>query len=145
MRMTAGLVLIAASLVLVTAAFGDDDPIAARQALMKRNGAEARTAFLMAKGRMPFDPAAAATAMNDIATDMAILPTLFPPGSDQGKTKASPDVFTNMDDFKALAATMATDAKAAATAAPQGVDAFAAAFTTVDSDCSACHRKYRVR
>jgi cytochrome c556 len=48
-----------------------------------------------------------------------------------------------MDDFKALAAQLATDAKAAATAAPNGVDAFKTAFFTVNGDCSACHKKYR--
>ncbi len=81
--------------------------------------------------------------MNSIATDMATFPTLFPPGSDQApKTEASPDIFTHMDDFKALAAKLAADAKTAADSAAIGLDAFTTAYNTVGQDCTACHNKY---
>jgi cytochrome c556 len=125
-------------------ALAADDPVAQRQALMKSNNAAAKLAFAMVKGRAPFDPVAAAKAMNDIAADMAIFPTLFPPGSDKApKTEASSDIFANMDDFKALAAKLAADAKTAADSAAISLDAFTAAYTTVGNDCTACHNKYR--
>jgi cytochrome c556 len=125
-------------------AFAADDPVATRQQLMKQNGQAAKLGYQMIKGKMPFDPAAAAKAMNQIAADMVTFPTLFPPGSDEGaKTTASPDIFTNMDDFKALAAKLGADAKTAAGAAANGVDAFSVAFGAIDHDCGGCHQKYR--
>ena len=145
MRMKYGLALAALGVVFATAAVGQSDPIAARQALMKKNGQESRTAFLMAMGRQPFDATAAAAAMNALADDMKVLPTLFPAGSDQGNTKASPDIWTHMDDFTQRAAQLGTDATAAAAAAADGVDAFKIAFEAVNADCSGCHRLYRVR
>ena len=145
MRVKVGLLLVAFGVALTTAAVSADDPIAARQALMKRNGQEARNGFMMAKGRVPFDAQSAADSMNALAADMEILPTLFPPGSDQGDTKATAAAFENPDDLKALAMQLGTDAKAAAAAAPDGVDAFATAFDKIDADCSACHQKYRGR
>ena len=71
--------------------------------------------------------------------------TLFPEGSDKGDTHASPDIWKNMEDFKALAAKLGTDAGAAAAVARQGVDAFKVAFNTVGGDCGACHQKYRLK
>jgi len=121
-----------------------DDPVVVRQQLMKQNGQAAKLGYMMIKGKVPFDAAAAAEAMNEIATDMETFPSLFPPGSDAGsKTTASPDIFANTDDFKALAAKLGADAKTAATAAASGPEAFAAAFGAIDQDCGGCHRKYR--
>jgi cytochrome c556 len=137
--------LLAASAVALTGvALGADDPVAARLQLMKENGAASKVVSSMVKGRTPFDATAAASALNKIAADMVTFPSLFPPGSDKApKTTASPDIFTNMDDFKALAAKLGTDAKAAADAAATSPDALAAAFNLVSQDCAACHRKYR--
>lgn len=146
MRMRIGVAFAVAGVLIAGMALGQDDPIAARKALMKRNGEEAKLAFQMVKGTTPFDATAAATAMNQLAADMEILPTLFPPGSETGgDTKASPDVFTNLDDIKARAAKLGTDAKAAAEAAAQGPDAFATAFNAINDSCSGCHEKYRLR
>ncbi len=125
-------------------ALAEDDPVVARQQLMKANGAAAKLGYMMARGKVPFDAAAAAEAMNKIADDMNTFPTLFPPGSDKAaKTTASPDIFANMDDFKARAAQLQTDARAAAAAAANGVDAFSVAFDAIDHDCGGCHQKYR--
>jgi len=145
MRIGVAVALAALSIALAGVAVGQDDPIAARQALMKTNNESAKTAFLMVKGTNPFDATAATAAMNEIAADMVTFPTLFPAGSDQGDTHASPDIFSNMDDFKALAAQLVIDAKAAAEAANGGLDAFKVAFDAVNKDCFGCHQKYRVK
>jgi cytochrome c556 len=144
MRLRVGLALAALSIVFVGAAFGEDDPILARQLLMKANNAASKVAFEMVKGTTPFDAAKAAEAMKTIASDMETFPTLFPDGSDQGDTKASPTIWENMDDFKALAAKLGADATTAAGAAANGLDAFKEAFGTVGGDCGACHKKYRM-
>jgi cytochrome c556 len=145
MRIATGLSILAFGAVLATgAALGQDDPIAARQALMKANGAASKVAFDMVRGTTPFDAAKAMEAMKTIAADMEEFPTLFPEGSDQGDTKASPAIWQNMDDFKALAAKLGADANAAAEAASGGLDAFKTAFGAVGQDCGACHQKYRM-
>lgn len=144
MKLTAVVVpFLAIAAITSNIAFAADDPVVLRQQLMKQNGQAAKLGYMMIKGKVPFDAAAAATAMNEIATDMETFPSLFPPGSDTGKTTASSDIFANTDDFKALAAKLGADAKAAATAAASGPEAFAAAFDAIDQDCGGCHRKYR--
>jgi cytochrome c556 len=143
MRVVAGIAA-AVSLVLVAGiAAGQDNPIQTRQQLMKANNAAARSVFGMVSGKTDYDAKTAADAMNQIASDMEQFVTLFPEGSDGAGSEASPDVWTNFDDFKALAAKAGSDAKAAAEAAPNGVDAFKTAFSTLNGDCMACHRKYR--
>jgi cytochrome c556 len=144
MRIQVGLALAIASAVLVGGAVGQDDPIAARQAIMKANNSATRDAFGMASGKTPYDAAAAAAHMSKIASDMETFVTLFPEGSDQGDTEASPAIWQNIDDFKALAAKLAADTKAAADAAPGGIEAFKAALNAVGGDCQACHQKYRM-
>ncbi|HVZ13199.1 MAG TPA: cytochrome c [Bauldia sp.] len=145
MRAVIGVGIAALALVVAGAAFGDDDPVHARQQLMKMNNASAKAAFGMIKGTTPYDATQAAAQMNQIATDIETFVTLLPPDSaNAAGTYASPDIWTNMDDFKALATKLDTDAKAAAAAAAGGVDAFKVAFAAVNSDCSACHKKYRL-
>ena len=145
MRMKFGLATVAAAVLVTGVAVGQDDPIAARRALMKRNGEESKVVFDMIRGTTPFDAAAAAEAMNALSADMVVLPTLFPPGSDQGDTKASPEIFTNMDELKTLAAHLQADAKTAADAAANGLDALKVAFDAVGADCGACHQRFRMR
>jgi len=145
MRAVIGMGIAALALVVAGAAFGDDDPVHARQQLMKMNNASARAVFGMIKGTTPYDATQAASQMTQIASDMDTFVTLFPPESANAPgTYASPDIWTQLDDFKALAAKLQTDAKAAAAAAPGGLDTFKTAFLTVNGDCSACHNKYRL-
>ena len=128
-----------------TIALAQADVIKERQALMKANGGAAKQAVELFSGAKPYDAAAAAAAAEAIATDMEKFPTLFPEGSDQGETTASPAIWQKMDDFKALAAKTVTDSRAAAAAAPQGADAFKAAFAAVGGDCQSCHEQFRVK
>jgi cytochrome c556 len=132
------------SLILVAgAASGQDDPIKARQQLMKMNNAAVRAAFGLATGKAPYDAAKAADAMNAIAADMEQFVTLFPEGSNGPGSEASDAVWTSFDDFKALAAKLGDDAKVAAAAAPNGPDALRTALAAVNGDCMSCHQKYR--
>ena len=143
--MRLGLAFVAVSIILTGVAIGQDDPIAARQQLMKMNGAALKTSLDMVQEKVAFDAAQAAKAMNTIVSDIETFPTLFPEGSDVGDTKASPEIWTNNEEFKALAAKLATDAKAAAEAAGQGLGAFKTAFAAVGADCGACHKQFRLR
>jgi cytochrome c556 len=121
------------------------DPIAERQALMKQNAAAAKTIFQMVQGKEPFDAAAAQAAFEKIAADMKVFPSLFPEGSDQGKTTAAPAIWTDKAGFDAIAAKLGADAAAGAAAAPNGLDAIKDAATAVGGSCQSCHEKFRVK
>ena len=120
-------------------AHGADDVLAQRQALMKENAAATRTIFQMVQGKAPYDAAAAQAAFEKIAADMKIFPTLFPAGSDTGKTTASPEIWKDEAGFDALAAKMQADAAAGAAAAPNGLDAIKASAGAVGGSCQSCH------
>lgn len=145
MRLKGPLAVAAFATATVFAVFanGQDNPITAREALMKSNGQQAGIAGQMLRGDAPYDATAAAAAMNKIAENMVTFVTLFPAGSDAGDTRALPAIWQNMADFEAHATKLVTDAKAAAATAANGKEAFAAAFGAVGGDCGACHQLYR--
>ncbi len=143
MHLKWALAVIAVGIGVAGAAFAADDPIKARQAIMQKNQDAAKIAFGMAQGQVPFDAAQAAAAMKDLEDDMVVFPTLFPDGSDQGETSASPAIWQNMEDFKAHAAKLGADAKVAEAAAADGLDAFKASLGAVGQDCGGCHELYR--
>jgi cytochrome c556 len=146
MRLKLAVVIAAAlSVSAIGLAQGQDDPITARQEIMKMNGRAAKTAFDMASGKTPFDQAAAVDAMKTLQDDMAKFVTLFPEGSDQGDTEASPEIWKNFDDFKAHAEKLAADAKTAEAAAANGAEAFGASLQAIGGDCQSCHEKYRIK
>ncbi len=128
------------------AAIAQQDPIAARQALMKANGEPAKIGAAMAKGDTPFDIQKARkvfAAFEDAATKA---PSLFPDNSKTGgNTAADPKIWENIDDFKARLAKFGTDAKDAI-ASVSDLDSFKAAFGAIGkNDCGGCHEKYRVK
>jgi cytochrome c556 len=145
MKLKFALVLGVLAVAFAGVAIGADDPIKERRDIMKKNGAAAKIAVEMIKGTTPYDATAAAAAMKTLEEDLTVFPTLFPEGSDQGQTNASPDIWKNMDDFKAHAAKLVTDATAAEAAAAQGLDSFKTAFDAVGADCGSCHEKYRLK
>lgn len=121
------------------------DPVAERQALMKANAAATKTIIQMVQGKEPFDAAAAQAAFEKIAADMKTFPSLFPEGSDQGKTTASPAIWQDKAGFEALAAKLGADATAGAAAAAGGLDAVKASAAAIGSSCQSCHEKFRVK
>jgi cytochrome c556 len=145
MRVKLALAVLALGAGFAAAAWATTDPIQARRDIMKNNAQAAKTAFTMVEGKIPYDANKAAAAMQSLQDDMAKLPSLFPEGSDKGKTQAAPAIWQNMEDFKAHAAKLAADAKVAEAAAPSGLDAFKAAVGAVGQDCNSCHEKYRLR
>ncbi len=77
---------------LLTAGVAHADAIADRQAIMKDMGRSVGQLAPMVKGDKPFDAAAALAALEKIDADAKKfdVDTLFPAGSDQGDTEASP-------------------------------------------------------
>src|SRR6185295_14337245 len=79
------------------------DPIADRKAIMKERGGLIGGLAKMAKGETAFDAGAVLTALqglqaNEAKVDIAVL---FPAGSDQGDTTASPKIWEDMAGFQA--------------------------------------------
>jgi cytochrome c556 len=96
----------------VSVAIAQQDPIAARKALMKANGDQAKIGAAMMKGEAPFDLDAAHKIFAAWEDAAAKMPALFPDNSKTGgETAADPKIWENMDDLKARFAKFGTDAK----------------------------------
>jgi cytochrome c556 len=142
---------IAVALVVLSVGFagvavGQDDPIAARQGLMKQNASMVGIASALAKGERPYNAALAAATMEILAYDLEVFPTLFPENSMEGgdpPTRAKAEIWQDMAGFEATAAKLVETANAAAAAAPEGQEAFAAALGAVGQVCGDCHDAYR--
>jgi cytochrome c556 len=130
----------------VALAAAQDDPIAARKALMKTNGDQAKIGVAMIKGEAPFDLAAAKMIFATFAEAGTKAPALFPDNSKTGgDTAADPKIWDNLADFKARLGKLADDAKAAS-AKVIDLDSFKAAFGAIGKeDCGGCHQTYRIK
>lgn len=128
-----------------TAVLAQQDPIAARKALMKANGQNAGLGAKMIKGEEPFDLAKAKAIFVTFQDAAAKMPNLFPDNSKTGgETTASPKVWEDMAGFKAGFEKFAADSKAAE-ASVKDLDSFKAAFGTVAKNCGGCHETFRVK
>src|SRR5215469_949950 len=129
----------------VTAVAAQSDPIAARKALMKKNGDEAKIAAAMVRGEAPFDLAKAKAALASFEEAGEKAPSLFPDNSKTGgDTAALPKIWEDKADFNARLAKMAADAKAASGSVTD-LDSFKAAMGTLGKQCGGCHELYRVK
>jgi cytochrome c556 len=134
---------VAAIALAVTAVAAQSDPIAARKALMKVNGDQAKIGAAMAKGEAPFDAAKVQTIFATFADSAVKAPALFPDNSKTGgDTAALPAIWENKADFDARLAKFGTDAKAAQ-ADVKDLATFKAVWSgLIRKNCSACHEKY---
>jgi cytochrome c556 len=136
----AGLSLVA----LVGVSFAADDPIKARQKLMKANGETSKAVASMLKGATPFKLVVAQTALHAYIEASQRGPALFPPGSDKGKTEALPAIWKNKPDFEARFAKLGEDARSAL-ASIKDEATFKANFPPLFKDCGGCHELYRAK
>ncbi|MGE5166305.1 MAG: c-type cytochrome [Sphingobacteriales bacterium] len=121
------------------------DPIAARKALMKANGQAAGALAKMVKGEASFDQATAQKSFATFEDAAAKMPPLFPDNSKtDGETAASPKIWENMADFKAKFVKLGEDAKTAK-ASVKDLDSLKAAFGNVGKNCGGCHETYRLK
>jgi cytochrome c556 len=139
------IVLAAAAVALaVTAVAAQSDPIAARKALMKKNGDEAKVGAAMVKGEAPFDAAKAQAIFATFADSAAKAPALFPDNSKTGgETAALPAIWENKADFDARLAKFGKDAKEAQ-GKVKDLDTLKSTWGPLLKDnCGGCHEKYR--
>ena len=128
-----------------TVVLAQQDPIAARKALMKANGQGAGALAKMLKGEAPFDPAVAKKAFASFEDAAAKMPTLFPDNSKiGGETAASPKIWENMADVKARFVKLGNDSKAA-DASVKDLDSLKTAFSQLGKSCNDCNELYRLK
>ncbi len=122
----------------------DDDPILARQAMMKTNGRDTKVASAMLKGETPFDAGAAAVILADYRRAADQFGHYFtsppPPGA---KSEAAPAIWEKPDAWAAALARFKADADAAAATQPTSVETFKPAFLMVVRNCKSCHDAFR--
>lgn len=121
------------------------DPIAVRQAGLALMGGDFGLikSVVEAKG----DVTKMAGPAGAIAKWAAVMPSLFPAGSDKGHdTKALPEVWSDQAGFQKAAARLGEAAtKFAATAKAGDADAAAADFKAIGDACGGCHKVYRAK
>ena len=141
LKLTKLLIVSTACVLALGTAFAQGDPIAERRALMRDAHKQERAANNNILGN--FKPDKVTVAMQKLQADIVAFIELFPVGSETGgETKADVSIWSNMDDFRAIAARTVEDAKAAEAAVAGGQNAFAVAWQVVAEDCTDCHQKY---
>jgi cytochrome c556 len=122
-----------------------EDAIKYRQSAMFLVGQNFGPLAAMAQGKIPYDKEAAIRHA-DIVAFVSKLPLQgFQPGTDTGgNTKAKPEIWENMDDFKAKLEKMQQEAAKLAEVAQSGdFNALKAQVGETGKACKACHDKYR--
>jgi cytochrome c556 len=128
-----------------TGAVAQGDPIAARKALMKENGAATALGAKYVKGEEPFDLAKARGILDVYARTAANAPADFPDTAKTGgQTTAAPAIWEKKDDFNGRFAAWGRDVEKAK-AEVKDLDTFKAAFPTLTRSCGGCHQLYRQR
>ncbi len=96
----------------------------------------------MVKGAAPFDAATVKKNAEVIAKKLEEASKLFPEGSDKGKTRAKPEIWTNRAEFDAIMKTAIEKAKALMNV--DSPDKLAPAVMELGGKgCKACHEKFR--
>jgi cytochrome c556 len=139
---------IAAATVLAGMAFGSvlaaDGTHDSRIAMMKKIGGAAGSLAGIAKGTKPYDADAVKTALTTISETAKAFPDQFGPDSDKADKEVNAKIWDNMDDFKAKAAKLSSDADMALATLPADAAGVGATLKTLGAACGACHQAYRV-
>ena len=129
----------------VTAVFADTNPIAERRALMKHDGAAAKTMFDMMKGKTPFDLATVKQSLATLKAGATKSPGLFPDNSKTGDgTAALPAIWEHKADFDARFAKFAKDVEAAQAGITDEAT-FKQFAPAIFKNCGGCHELYKAK
>jgi cytochrome c556 len=121
------------------------DPIAVRQAVMSLQGGNA--SFVRSVVTSKGDVKQLEFSANAIAKSAAVIPSLFPKGTEKGgNTKALPEIWSDPAGFQKLATSLGDAAKKLAVDAKAGdTEAVAADFKVMGDQCNDCHKGYRAK
>jgi cytochrome c556 len=120
------------------------DVIKERRELMKSNGAAMKAINgIIEAGGPAADVGAEAAKINGVSMQVA---SLFPAGSDQGDTKALPEIWQAPDDFAAKLKALQDESAMLVTAAAGGdIAAVKAQYDKVGGTCGGCHKLYKAK
>ncbi|HMJ42031.1 MAG TPA: cytochrome c [Pseudolabrys sp.] len=128
----------------VTAVVAQQNPIAARKALMKANNDNAKAMVQTMRGQTPFDATAVDAAFAQWAETAQKFPGLFPENSKTGDdTRATPKIWQNKKDFDEKAAAFGKSVADNRDKAKASLDGLKAAIPVVGKTCDNCHEDYR--
>lgn len=121
------------------------DPIAVRQAAFSLNNGD--FAFIRSVVEAKGDVKPLEVPAKAIAKWAAVIPTMFPKGSETGgNTKALPEIWSDSAGFQKVALQLGEAATKLATDAKAGdADAVTADTKMLGQACGACHRTYRAK
>lgn len=121
-----------------------ENAIKYRQSAMFMMGQNFYRVAAMAAGRTPFDAKVAADSAA-VAEFMSKLPWAgFGPGTDLGKTRAKPEIWTNKVKFDDYARKMQSEMSQLATAAKSGnLDSIKLAVKATGAACESCHDDFQ--
>jgi cytochrome c556 len=143
MKMIAGTIAAAmAVLAFGAASIAQQDPIAMRKALMKRNNDNAALLVKMMRGQEPFSAAKIDEALAQWADTGDKFPSLFPDNTKSGDTRATPAVWEKRAEFNSLAARFAKNSKDSRGKA-KSADDVKAIIGLIGKDCGDCHETFR--
>ena len=134
---------VAACVLAASLAAAQTNPIAARKALMKANGEQAKIGAAIAKGDAPFDAAKVQTIFVTFVEAAEKAPALFPDNSKTGgKTEALPAIWKNKADFEARFVKFGAEVKTAQAEAKDLASFNALWAGLIRKNCTGCHEKY---
>lgn len=146
-RLCVILLLLSCSAALPGSAFADsksEEAIKYRKGVYAVMGWNFRPMAQMVKGERPYEAAAFARNAEIVAYMSKLALEGFTPGTESGDTKAKPEIWLDMDDFKAKMEKMQGEAAKLADLSKGGdFDAIKAQFGETGKACKACHDKYR--
>lgn len=118
-----------------------------RQNVMKSIGSNVDNIVLMIKGQVPFNAQHVVVFAEDINNLSKLIPDLVPPGSgpEAGDTRAKPEIWQKMDEFKADAEKLTTESAKLIEVAKGGDQAatFQQAVAMGKDACGGCHESFR--
>ena len=121
-----------------------EDAIKYRQAALTVLGTHFGRLGAMAQGKIPFDAKAAAADADVIALVSHLPWSAFGPGTDVGKTRAKPEIWSETPKFVKASENMQAEVAKLATAAKTGnLDNLKNAFGPAARTCKACHDDFR--
>jgi cytochrome c556 len=128
----------------VSLAWAGAEMIQARRDAMKGMGGAMKTINTLIESNGPVADAAAPAQV--IADTTQKIPNIFPADSQEGDTKALPEIWANPDDFAAKAKDAQEQSAMLVTAVAGGdMAAVKAQFEKVGATCGACHKAYRAK
>ena len=121
-----------------------EDAIKYRKSALTVMGTHFARMGAMVQGKVPFDAKVAAENAEIVATLSKLPWGAFGEGTDQGDTKAKPEIWKDTAKFKAAADKLQVEAGKLAQAAQSGKeDAIKAAFSATGGACKSCHDDFR--